>query len=100
MGVLEVPCPDIDPVEDDPVDCPDVEPAVDPGDPAVCSAAIKTPSRRKRALGAGFVGDGLLQVSATLVALLTLNCFVEPAAAELEFIPELAPADALLVVEA
>jgi len=35
-----------------------------------------------------------------LVALVTLNCFVDPALAELEFIPEFAPAGALVVAEA
>jgi hypothetical protein len=39
-------------------------------------------------------------VSATLVALVTLNCFVDPAVAELEFIPEFALPAALLVAEA
>jgi hypothetical protein len=34
------------------------------------------------------------------VALLTLNCLVAPAVAELEFIPEFPPADALLVADA
>jgi hypothetical protein len=37
----------------------------------------------------------LLHWSATLVALVTLNCLVAPVVAELEFIPEFAPAELL-----
>jgi len=51
------------------------------------------------------VGDELLQWSATLVAAVTLNCFIWLLAAlavpvlELEFIPELAPPDAVPFAE-
>jgi hypothetical protein len=34
-------------------------------------------------------GEALVHWSATLVALATVNCLVDPAVAELEFIPEL-----------
>lgn len=82
---------------------PGPAPAVpaDPADPApapappVCHAADAyiTPEFRAWAVGPGLAGAEL-HWSATLLALVTLNCFAAPAAAvdpELEFIPELAP---------
>jgi hypothetical protein len=75
-----------------------VWPAVDPaGAPAVCNDASITSPPRRRDVGPGLL-DGaavLLHWSATLVALLTLNCFVAPAFTELELIPELAVAELL-----
>ena len=48
-----------------------------------------------RAVGPGVVEEGVLHWSATLVAAVTLNWRVAPALPELEFIPELAPAELL-----
>ena len=56
-----------------------------PAVPPVCSDATITTLFRQRAVGPGVVVEGVLHWSATLVALLTLNCFI--ALAELEFIP-------------
>ena len=87
-------CPEVDPL---------LDPAVEEGAPAavpapalvpVCSEAIITPFWCKRDVGPGGVGfgagavlgDALLHWSASLVALVTLNCFV------LEVLAELAPA--------
>ena len=50
--------------------------------------------------GVGVVDDGVLHWSATLVALVTLNVFIAPAVAELEFMPEFVPAEALPGAEA
>jgi hypothetical protein len=96
------------------VDCPDIpvvwpaEPAVDPVEPvpAVCNDASITSPPRSRAVGPGLVDEGLLDLdgllhwSATLVALLTLNCLVAPSVAELELIPVLALAELLPGAEA
>jgi hypothetical protein len=84
------------------------DPAVDPVEPvpAVCNAANITSPRRSRAVGPGVVGealldgDGLLHWSATLVALLTLNCLVAPSVVELELVPVLALAELLPGAEA
>ena len=58
-----------------------------PAVPPVCSDATITSLLLQRAVGPGVVVEGVLHWSATLVALLTLNCFIAPAVAELEFIP-------------
>lgn len=75
---------------------PGPAPAV-PAAPAVCHAADAyiTPLLRSRAVGPGFEGAAV-QWSATFVALVTLNCFADPAdavAPEPEFIPALVPAE-------
>jgi hypothetical protein len=62
-------------------------PAVDPAEPAVCRAATIIPLGRRA--DPVLDGEALVHWSATLVALATVNCFVAPAVAELEFIPEL-----------
>jgi len=58
----------------------------------VCSDAITMPLLRQWAVGPGDEAGALLHWSATFVALVTLNSFVAPALAELEFIPEFDPA--------
>jgi hypothetical protein len=61
-----------------------------------------TPLFRSCAVGPGLEGAAA-HWSATLVALVTLNCFIAPAAAvapELEFIPAPAPAEVDPVAEA
>jgi len=58
-------------------------------EPAVCRDAITTPLFFQRAVGPGVVDDGLLHCSATLVALVTLNCLVVPDVADA---PALLPA--------
>jgi hypothetical protein len=63
-------------------------PAVEPAEPAVCNAATIIPLRR-RVVDPVLDGEALVHWSAILVALATVNCFVAPAVAELEFIPEL-----------
>jgi hypothetical protein len=87
-----VPWPDMDPevCAFPPLGDPSAVPVV-PADPPVCSAAIITAlSGRREAVGPGLVPLGVLveplvHWSATLVALLTLNCRM-PA----EFVPEVA----------
>jgi hypothetical protein len=63
-----------------------------------------TPLFRSRAVGPGFGFEGAAaHWSATLLALVTLNCFAVPVAAvapELEFIPALAPDEVDPVAEA
>jgi hypothetical protein len=86
-----------------PVGAPGPAPAV-PAPPAVCHAADAYITRffRSRAVGPGLEGAAA-HWSATLVALVTLNCFVAPlaeVAPELEFIPALPPADVDPVAEA
>jgi hypothetical protein len=95
LAAPELPCPVIDPEV-----CPEADPAgavAVPAlaAPAVCNQATITPFCATRdEVGPGVFAPGLeddppLHCSATLVALVTLNCFA-PAA---EFIPDLALAD-------
>ena len=100
------------PVPDPAAPAPDPAPVPAP----VCSDATITspllwmsdvgPFGEDGAVGDSGDGDALVQWSETLVALVTLNCFVALLFAvavpvfELEFIPEFAPADASPLVPA